>query len=216
MLPLTLHRDLRVISHSEYGYDWSMADASPPGSRTSSFQIIKPYLLIQSGLFLAGFLIGFFIPVPWTMEMLGEGVEKFGPYNKLSPTWLFLFILANNATKAFIILLLGIIFGILPVVSVFLNGYVLGIVCLWAVGKAGIASAMKAVLPHGILEIPALILSTAYGLWLGVEYARRVGRRDWKGAMNQVRYAMTMYFKVTFPLFVVADLVERMLIASMR
>ena len=32
MLPLTLHRDLRVISHSEYGYDWSMADASPPGS----------------------------------------------------------------------------------------------------------------------------------------------------------------------------------------
>jgi len=177
---------------------------------------IKPYLLIQSGLFLAGFLIGFFLPVPWTIEMLGELVEKFGHYTEPSPIWLFLFILANNATKAFIILLLGIIFGILPVVSVFLNGYVLGIVCLWAVVKAGIASAMKAVLPHGVLEIPALIISMAYGLWLGVEYARRVGRRDWKGAGGQVRHAVTMYFKVAFPLFVIAALVEIMLIASMR
>jgi uncharacterized membrane protein SpoIIM required for sporulation len=100
-----------------------MAYASPPGSRTSSFQIIKLYLLIQSGLFFAGILIGFFLPVPGKMEMLGELAEKFGPYKELSPTWLFLFILANNAAKAFIIiLLLGIMFGILPVVSALLNG----------------------------------------------------------------------------------------------
>ncbi|OGO25234.1 MAG: hypothetical protein A2W33_06430 [Chloroflexi bacterium RBG_16_52_11] len=177
---------------------------------------IKPYLLIQSGLFLAGFLIGFFLPVPWTIEMLGELVEKFGPHNKLSPTWLFLFILANNATKAFfILLLLGIMFGILPVVSVFLNGYVLGIVCLWAVGKAGIASAMKAVLPHGVLEIPALIISTAYGLWLGVVFARRISQRDWEGAGGQVRHAVTMYFKIAFPLFILAAAIETFLIFSM-
>jgi hypothetical protein len=47
---------------------------------------------------------------------------------------------------------------ILPVVSVFVNGYVLGIACLWAVGEAGIASVMKAVLPHGVLDIPAACL----------------------------------------------------------
>ena len=131
-----------------------MANASPPGSRTS---IIQLYLLIQSGLFLAG----------------------------------------------------------LWVVSALLNGYILGIACLWAVGEAGIASVMKAVLPHGVLEIPALIISTAYGLWLGVEYARRVGQRVWEGAGGQVRHAVTMYFKIAFPLFILAAAIETFLIFSM-
>ena len=58
---------------------------------------------------------------------------------------------------------------------------------------------IEAVLPHGGIEIPALVISTAYGLWLGVEYARRVGQRDWEGAGSQVRHAVTMYFKVAFP-----------------
>jgi stage II sporulation protein M len=204
-----------VIPRLRHGKILGMAEDTATISGTMPSRGIKPYLLIQSGLFLAGFLIGFFLPVPWTIEMLGELVEKFGPHNKLSPTWLFLFILANNATKAFFILLLGIMFGILPVVSVFLNGYVLGIVCLWAVGKAGIASAMKAVIPHGVLEIPTLIISTAYGLWLGVVFARRISQRDWKGAGGQVRHAVTIYFKVAFPLFILAALIETFLIISM-
>jgi len=56
----------------------------------------------------------------------------------------------------------------------------------------------------------------AYGLWLGVEYAKRVGRRDWKEAMGQVRHAVTMYFKIAFPLFVIAALVETVLIGMVR
>ena len=76
-------------------------------------------------------------------------------------------------------------------------------------------SVMMAVLPHGVLEIPALIISTPYGLWLGVEYARRVGRRDWKGAMSQVRHAVTMYFMVAFPLFILVALIETFLIFSL-
>ena len=75
---------------------------------------------------------------------------------------------------------------------------------------------IEAVLPHGGIEIPALVISTVYGLWLGVMFARRIGQRDWEGVGGQVRHAVTMYFNVTFPLFVVADLVERMLIATMR
>jgi len=86
--------------------------------------------------------------------------------------------------------------------------------CLGAVGKVGMGSVIKAVLPHGVLEIPALIISSAYGLWLGVEYARRVGQRDWEGAGGQVRHAVTMYFMVAFPLFILAALIETFLIIS--
>ena len=69
---------------------------------------------------------------------------------------------------------------------------------------------------HGVLEIPALILSMAYGLWLGVVFTKRIGRRNWEGAGGQVRYAVAMYFKIAFPLFVAAALVETVVIGRMR
>lgn len=193
-----------------------MDDDTTSDSRPSSFLSIKLYLLIQTGILVAGFLFGFFLPVPGKMEMLGELAEKFASYKDLSPLWLFLFILANNASKAFILLLMGILLGIPPLLTVISNRYILGIACEWASVEMGRTSMLKAILPHGVLELPALIISMSYGLWLGVVYAKRVGRRDWKGAMGQVRHAVTMYFKIVFPLFIAAALVETVLIASMR
>ncbi len=35
-----------------------------------------------------------------------------------------------------------------------------------------------AALPQCVLEIPAIILSAAHGLWLGVTFAKRIRRRD--------------------------------------
>ena len=75
---------------------------------------------------------------------------------------------------------------------------------------------IEAVLPHGGIEIPALVISTVYGLWLGVMFARRIGQRDLEGAGGRVRQAVTMDFKVAFPLFILAALVETVLITSMR
>jgi hypothetical protein len=43
----------------------------------------------------------------------------------------------------------------------------------------------------------------------------RAGRRDWKGAMSQVRHAVTMYFMVAFPLFILVALIETFLIFSL-
>lgn len=193
-----------------------MTDSSHPDSLSSSFQAIKSYLFIQSGLFVTFFLIGFFLPIPGKAELLAEAMQGLSPIKELSPLWLFLFILANNASKAFIILLMGILLGIPPLLTIISNGYILGIACEGASAEMGRTSMLKAILSHGVLEIPALIISMSYGLWLGVVYARRVGRRDWKGAMGQVRHAVTMYFKVAFPLFLAAALVETVLIAYMR
>ena len=71
---------------------------------------------------------------------------------------------------------------------------------------------------HGVLEIPALILSMAYGLWLGVVFTKRIGqrKRNWEGAGGQVRHAVAIYFKIAFPLFVAAALVETVVIGRMR
>lgn len=52
-----------------------MTDSSLPDSLSSSFQAIKPYLFIQSGLLVGFFLVGFFLPVPGKAELL-EGARS--------------------------------------------------------------------------------------------------------------------------------------------
>ena len=85
----------------------------------------------------------------------------------------------------------------------------------FASGEVGYVQAAKTVLPHGVLEIPAVILSAGYGLWLGVTFAKRIRRRDMVGFGNQVIHAIRMFFLVAFPLFILAALIETFLIFSM-
>ena len=126
-----------------------------------------------------------------------------------------LFILLNNSVKSFAVLLSGILFGLVPLIAVATNGYILGVAYLFSSGEVGYVQAAKAVLPHGVLEIPAIILSAAYGLWLGVTFTKRIRRRDMAGYGDQVIHGIRMFFKIAFPLFVVAAVIETFLIFSM-
>jgi stage II sporulation protein M len=71
------------------------------------------------------------------------------------------------------------------------------------------------VLPHGVLEIPAIIVLAAYGVWLGITFAKRIRRWDMAGFGGQVRHAVKIFFLVAFPLFILAALIETVLISSM-
>ena len=128
---------------------------------------------------------------------------------------MFFFVLLNNSAKSFAVLLSGILFGIVPLIAVATNGYILGVAYMFASGKVGNVQAAKMVLPHGVLEIPAIILSAAYGLWLGVTFVKRIRQRHMAGFGEQVKHATKMFFLVAVPLFILAALIETFLIISM-
>ena len=176
---------------------------------------IPRYVVILTALFVASCLAGFFVPILGKLDLLGTLMDSFKPFLTLPPWKLFLAILLNNSVKSFVILLTGIMFGFIPLLAVATNGYILGIAYLFAASEFGYVQAAKAVLPHGVLEIPAVILSAAYGLWLGVTFSKRIRQRDLVGFGDQVRHAIRMFFLVVFPLFVVAALIEMVLIFSM-
>jgi stage II sporulation protein M len=159
---------------------------------------IPQYVVSLTALFVAAFLAGFLAPIPGKMDLLGTLMDSFEPFLTLPPWKMFFFIILNNSVKSFAVLLSGILFGLIPVIAVATNGYVLGVAYLFASRGVGYVQAAKAVLPHGVLEIPAIIFTAAYGLWLGVTFARRIRR-----------------FKVAFPLFILAALIETFLIFSM-
>lgn len=173
---------------------------------------IPLYCVVLTAVFVAASLAGFYAPIPGKKELLGYLMTSFGPFLTLSPWRMFFYILLNNSAKSFMVMLSGILFGLIPVMAVATNGYILGVAYLFASGEVGYAKAAKMVLPHGLLEIPAVILSAAYGLWLGVTLARRIRQRDMAEFGGQVRHAVRMFFLVAFPLFIVAAFIEAFLI----
>ncbi|MEW4372754.1 stage II sporulation protein M [Paenibacillus kandeliae] len=81
----------------------------------------------------------------------------------------FLFIFFNNAIKSIFIIFLGIFFGVIPVIFLVMNGMVIGyLLHVSALQGANLAELIfKGLLPHGIIEIPAILIASAYGLKFG-------------------------------------------------
>jgi stage II sporulation protein M len=176
---------------------------------------ITRYCVIITAFFVAATLVGFLAPIPGKMDLFGTLIDPFEPLLTLPPWKMFFFILLNNSVKSFAILLAGILFGLVPLIAVATNGYILGVAYLFESGEVGYLEAAKTVLPHGAVEIPAIVLSAAYGLWLGVTFAKRIRQRDMAGFGDQVIHGIRMFFKIAFPLFTLAALIETVLIISM-
>ena len=176
---------------------------------------IPRYAVILTAVFFAASLLGFFAPIPGKRELLGTLLNSYLPFLTLAPWKMFFVILLNNSAKSFAVLLAGILFGLVPLLAVAANGYILGIAYLFASRGFGYVKAAKMVLPHGVLEIPAAILSASYGIWLGVTFVRRIRQRNLVGFGDQVRHAIRMFFFIVFLLFILAALIETVLISSM-
>lgn len=99
----------------------------------------------------------------------------------------------------------GIAFGVPAALSVLFNGAMIG---AYAQFEVALAPFVAFVLPHGLIEIPALLLSGALGLYLGI-----VGWRTLRGQISRAQltdeieyaYQVTMGLAV---LFAVAGVIE--------
>jgi uncharacterized membrane protein SpoIIM required for sporulation len=111
------------------------------------------------------------------LDMMMELRDETAGMNGLQ---LFFFIFQNNLKSAFMGLAFGFFFGIFPVVNCIVNGYVIGFVASVAVDVTGGPGVLFRLLPHGIFEIPALVISLAMGTKLGLFF---IPMRDKKRAV---------------------------------
>ena len=109
---------------------------------------------------------------------------------------------------AFLGLISGIFLGLFPLLLTFLNGYVLGFVMRLSVSAVGVGSLWRLV-PHGIFELPALIISLGLGLKLGMFIFS-------KKPIKQLKYdldnSLRVFFFVIVPLLLIAGFIEAGLI----
>jgi len=130
----------------------------------------KRWILIAISLFVIGLIFGLFTPTG-TISLITEDVaalEEFGGMLvSLPPILTAILIFVKNASVLLFSFALSPILCLIPIMSLTVNGWLLALVSTIAVEKESVGFVLAAVLPHGIVELPALILGEAAALSFG-------------------------------------------------
>ncbi|AIQ49529.1 membrane protein [Paenibacillus sp. FSL R7-0273] len=158
---------------------------------------IRRALLLALILFLAGGLLGW-ISTDSLQRLLAQQLEGLSSISgelmsSDNPEWsFFTFIFLNNSIKSVLVIFLGALFGIIPAFFLLINGAVIGyLIHLSALQGVDLFDLIvKGLLPHGIIEIPAIIIACAFGLHFGGRvvksmFGRRTGDTGWPEFMRQ-------------------------------
>jgi len=133
--------------------------------------------------------------------------EIFGWITVLDPFERMLAIFKNNAIDSFLALIFGIGFGIVPVFIVAINGFFLGMVALVFSKQTSLPFVLAAILPHGIIELPMVLLSAGIGLKLGHEvYMYFKGIRT--NLKEEFKRGIWFFIRFIVPLLFIAAFIE--------
>lgn len=142
---------------------------------------VKDYLhslrysfLLSLLLFLTSLFAGYSISEQFPVSILEIMRETFVGIEEWNLLWLFVFILVNNSVKSFFVILLGFTLGIVPVLFIVINGFILGLIYYEVAMQNGLSFALAATLPHGVIEIPMVLLSSAIGVKIGYETVKKI------------------------------------------
>lgn len=164
------------------------------------------YVVFAVGIFALTFLIGFIYPIFFREEIFSFIANIIKTLEGKTTFELISFIFFNNLKASFMAIILGIIFGIFPLITGVVNGYVLGFVSRETASKEGLA-VMWSLLPHGVFELPAIMLSIGIGLKIGTSIFRKK-----KNLEYNLREGLRFFIFVIFPLLLIAGIIEGFLI----
>ena len=135
---------------------------------------MRHYIAFSVVILLAGMVVGATNPALDTfIKGQMSGIQKIAQSIQASnhPTLMFIiFIFFNNALKSILVMYLGMLFGIVPIIFLAINGMMLGYLISKAAQQGGselFTLVVKGLLPHGMIEMPAIIIACAYGLRFG-------------------------------------------------
>ncbi|AEA46164.1 stage II sporulation protein M [Archaeoglobus veneficus] len=171
---------------------------------------IKNHIILVTAVFAASIVAGFYHAsadikgAEGKIEAVFEGFEFI---KDAGPLTIFAFIFLNNSIKAIIATAAGLFFGIFPLSFIALNGYLIGLVVYVKGLEFGFEKTLLYLVPHGILEIPAIILACSYGTWLGTRFVRRLRGED-VDLKEDFKIAVSKCLKIVVPMLFVAALIE--------
>lgn len=174
--------------------------------------IIIALFFFLFGIFLAAFALGnedFFLTelTKSQQDLLAEMAEMIfaGPPLK-GIAILFL----NNLLVSLQMMIFGFFLGITPLIGLFTNGALLGsiIAGLEYQGASALVFLSLGVLPHGIFELPAFIISAAFGLKLGFHLLFPLPQKKRGESFKYIWREFISVLPLIICLFLIAAIVE--------
>jgi stage II sporulation protein M len=154
-----------------------------------------PYILLAAVLFLIPLVSGLFVSPEFASGALEELELTLKPLvESLNPLVLLIIIFINNAIKALAALVLGIVLGLPSLLFLVANGFMIGLTVMALKSSLGCGVIAASLTPHGIIEIPALVLSSALGLRIGWESLKYLTKQK-SCVKAQLRQGIRVYFK---------------------
>lgn len=134
---------------------------------------IRKALLLSTVLFVVGIVAGWSSEgfeqfLKSQLQGLGEISQQLGASD--NPEWnFFVFIFLNNSIKSVLVMFSGLLLGVIPFFFLVINGMVIGFLLkvVEASGESLFDLIVKGLLPHGIIEIPVIVIACGYGLAFG-------------------------------------------------
>ena len=170
-----------------------------------------PFHFISAILIFSGFLWGVDVATTGLRDVIlssGYEVGRINPdFQSIVPPFLGIDISFNNWQVSLATAFAGL--GLLPtVIGLVFNGFILGVVSQLT---PNYTMFLAAIVPHGVLELPAFVLAGSLGLRLGVDVLKTIPTR---GISNQLRKDIKQSLYVVIglaPIFLIAGLIEAVL-----
>ncbi len=171
------------------------------------YRILLPFVLAATIWFLLFIWLGAYIGMVQP-QIVGEVYEEMGEVvetiEQLPPSLIAAFIFVNNSITLALIMWGGLLFGIIPLFILMGNGLVIGVLMGEAVANGNAGLFFTGVLPHGVLELPAVLIGAGVGLLAGWRLLFNRSDFKWKEAAKE----MLVIFAILALVLLVAAVIE--------
>jgi stage II sporulation protein M len=139
------------------------------GALNKLYVSFKTWVLVAVALFGIGIVLGLTVPMGADLmaddlAVLRELSTIFGPF-KITTA---IFIFFKNVSALLISFLFSPILVLTPILALVVNGWLIALVSTTVVEQESLGLLLAGLLPHGVFELPALIIGEAAALSFGV------------------------------------------------
>ena len=169
---------------------------------------MKHYFIVTGLIFAVGIYMGYTSPEQFQF-ILNAAQERLksivNSVNQAENRTLALFgaIFLNNVIALCATIALGGFFMILPIYFLLINGALLGYFAEQFVQKGELDAFLKGIVPHGIIEIPAICIAAAFGIRFGVLVIKGLIKLPYASRRKQAGRDFGVFFKQILSLLVI-------------
>ena len=165
----------------------------------------RTWILVAVGLFAAGMVVGLAMPddtadiFAGDLSALEELARVLGPFQLSTAAFIFL----KNASALVFSFILSPLLCLTPIIALTVNGWLISFVSVAVIEEESVGLLLAGLLPHGIFELPALIIGEAAALSFGtmaiIAFISRKRRSQLSPNLKQNIKYMALAFALLLP-----------------